>query len=312
MTETNIKLVRFGNKLRLDVRQAKVTTQDIIPELLEKTCNALSNRHHLSAVKDGASHSQILILSNKPVPKTILEDDNWHLEVEDIGTRRLHFSKSEEQFLMTQLLERSLLKQVSLNQSFWMLDSYRMFYEKSPFARSQHVAAYRRYEISSIHIEGVGVGLIVDIGTAFFTILTVADFFQEDISEEEKRKFERRFNKLSQRQNGSKGTLLYEYKPGKHSKCYFDSFCRGITASTTGKIRIKGETFNSLQEYYQIKHNVRVEDDEPVAKVSFAGIDSPVFVAASKLRLRVMNDALPRQLKNTDKISPSERYNLIN
>lgn len=311
MIETNIKIVRFGKRLRLNVRRAKVTTQDIIPELLEKSCNALSNRHQLSAVKDGRNDSQILILSNKIVPKTTLEDDNWHLEVEDIGTQCLHFSNPRDQFLMTQLLERSLLKQVSKKQGFWMLDSYRMFYEESPFLTNQDVSAYRRYEISSVDIEGVGVGLIVDIGTAFFTTLTVADFFRDDVSDNEKKFLKRRFNKLSQRQKGSKGTLLYEYKPGKFTKCYFEEFCPDTTVSTTNKIRLEGETYNSLQDYYQRKHNIRVEDDEPVAKVSFAGIDRPVYVAASKLRLRVMNDALPGRLRNADKISPNERYKLI-
>lgn len=311
MIETNIKIVRFGNELRLDVRQAKITTQDIIPELLERACNSVSSKHHFPAVRDGASRSQILVLSKGQVPKTIVEDDNWHLEIEDSGVRRLHFSKPEDQFLITQLLERSLLKQASRNPDFWMLDSYRMFYQRQPFVQNQDVAAYRRFEISSIPIEGVGVGLIVDIGTAYFTVLTVADFFRENISEEQKTRLQQRFNKLSQRQNGSKGTLLYEYKPGKFKKCYFESFCNGITASTTGTIRIKGETFKSLQEYYQIKQAVKVKDNEPVAKVSFPGIDAMVFVAASKLRLRVMNDALPRQLKNTDKIPPIDRRNLI-
>ena len=312
MIETNIKIVRFGSKLRLDVRPAKVTTQAAVPELLEKACNALASRQHLSAVKESGGNSHILVLSGEPISKINLEEDNWYLDVEDAGSRRLNFSTSEDQFLMTQLLERSLLKQVSRNQSFWMLDSYRMFYEKAPFDKVQDVAAYRRFEIASVPIEGVGVGLIVDIGTAFFTNLTVADFFKEDHSEDESRYLRKRFNKLSQRQIGNKGTLLYEYKPGRFKKCYFDSFCPGVTASTTGKIRINNETFSSLQEYYQIKQNVRVEDDEPVAKVSFANILYPVFVAANKLRLRVMNDALPRQLKNSDKIAPQERHNMIN
>lgn len=311
MIETNIKIVRFGEKLRQNVRQAKVTTQDIVPELLEKTCNALSNRHNLSAVKDGRSDSQILVLSNNTVPKTTLEDDNWHLEVEDAGNKVIYFSNPRDQFLMTQLLERSLLKRVSKSNSFWMLDSFRMFYEKSPFITSQDVAAYRRYEISSVDIDGVGVGLIVDIGTAFFTTLTVVDFFRDDIPDKRKRFLRRRFNKLSQRQKGSKGTLLYEYKPGKFTKCYFEEFCPDTTVSTTHIIRLGRETYSSLQEYYQRKHKVRVEDDEPVAKVSFAGIDRPVYVAAKFLRLRVMNDALPRKLRNEDKISPHQRYKLI-
>lgn len=311
MIETNIKIVRFGSNLHLDVRRARVIMQNVVPELVEKTCNALAGRHHLSAVKDSANRSQILVLTNEQIPNITLEDNNWHLEIEDIGKRRLHFSKAEDQFLMTQLLERSLLKRLSQMSNLWMLDSYRMFYENNFFDRIQDVAGYRRYEIASVPIEGVGIGLIVDIGTAFFTVRTVADYFRQDVSKEEKEKLLQRFNRLLMRQNGSRGTLLYTPKPGKHNKCHFDSFCPEITASTTGKIRIGGETFESLQDYYKIKHKVKVADNEPVAKVSFQGIPYPVFVAASKLRLRVMNNALPRQLKNADKIPPEERREMI-
>lgn len=311
MIETNIKIVQFGNNLRLDVRRARVKTQNAVPELVEKTCNVLAGRHHLSAVKDGANRSQILVLSGERIPNLTLEGDNWHLEIEDIGKHRLHFSKPEDQFSMTQLLERSLLKRLSQMQSFWMLESYRMFYENNFFDRVGDVAGYRRYEVASVPIEGVGIGLIVDIGTAFITVPTVADYFRQDASDEEKERLFRRFNKLLTRQRGSRGTLLYTPKPGKHKKCHFDSFCPETTASTTGKIRFGGETFDSLQDYYRIKHNVKVADDEPVAKVSFEGLPYPVFVAASKLRLRVMNNALPRQLKNADKIPPDERRGMI-
>lgn len=312
MIETNIRIVESRNYLSLKVREAKVNTQDIIPELLEKSCNGLANKHSLSAVKDSLTASQILVLTNNHVPNIILKDDNWQLEVKDNGSKTLHFSNPNDQFLMTQLLERSLLKEISRKQEYWNLDSLRMFYEKTPFIRSGGVAAYRRYEISSIDIDGVGVGLIVDIGTAFFTIPTVADFFIDDVSKKEKKLLRQRFEKLSQRQKGSKGTLLYEYKPGKFTKCYFVEFCPDVTVSTRMTLRVEGKTYNSLQDYYKRKHNVQVGDDEPVAKVSFPGIDHTVYVSAKKLRLRVMNNALPTKLRNADKNSPYQRYILIN
>jgi hypothetical protein len=41
MLETNIRLVKFGADLYLDVRCAEVVTQDISADLLERACGAL-------------------------------------------------------------------------------------------------------------------------------------------------------------------------------------------------------------------------------------------------------------------------------
>ena len=50
-----------------------------------------------------------------------------------------------------------------------------------------------------------------------------------------------------------------------------------------------------------------VNPDDSVAKVSFPGLDRPKPVVANRLHLRVMNDDVPRQLKQVDKISPEDR-----
>ena len=48
-----------------------------------------------------------------------------------------------------------------------------------------------------------------------------------------------------------------------------------------------------------------------MALVSFSGIDHPQAVAANRLRLRVMNEALPKDLKQVDKIKEEERCRQI-
>jgi hypothetical protein len=193
----------------------------------------------------------------------------------------------------------------------WRLNSNRIWYQPDPFNVAGDIAAYRRYEITGIAIDGIGVGLIVDISTTSFTTSTVADFFREDLPEEERKQLRQCFERLSARQQEQKGTLLYDLGTGKRSKCYFDSFCFGVTAVTTGAFRLNGVNYDSLQHYYKRKHGMLVSDDEPVAKVSFKGIDRLVPVAASKLRLQVMNNALPKRLKNVDKIDPANRRELI-
>ena len=313
MLETNIRLVQFGANLHLDVRCAEVITQDVSAALLERACGALLKRRGLAAVKAGKNASCILVVSRNPVPQEVIEEDNWRLEVKDTGQlQRLHFRNADDQTLMAQLLERCLIAQIARRTKLWrMPNSNRIWYQSDPFDRAGDVAAYRRYEIASIAIDDIGVGLIVDVSTAFFTTSTVADFFREDIPQEERKRLQRRFEQLSARQQEQKGTLLYDLGTSQRNTCYFDSFCDGITVATTGGFRLQGVNYDSLQDYYKKKHGVLVSDDEPVAKVSFKGIDRPVPVAASKLKLRLMNDALPRRLKNVDKIDPASRRTFI-
>ena len=142
----------------------------------------------------------------------------------------------------------------------------------------------------------------MDVSTAFFTVLNVADFFQGG------QQGIRRFEDLSCRPQGQKATLLYDL--GQHkTKCYFAEFS-GTTSANTAAFRVKGKDYPSLYEYYQQERpSLNVNPSDPVAKVSFPGpgIDRPVPVAANRLYLRVMNDAVPRQLKQVDKISPAKR-----
>lgn len=188
--------------------------------------------------------------------------------------------------------------------NFWTLDSPRIFYASTPFKEVDGVAAYRRYEISSIPIEGEGIGLAVDVSTAFFTVPTVADFFQDQ------KRQSKRFEVLSHRQTGQKATLLYDLGRNK-VKCYFAGFS-DTTCATTGPLRVTGKDYSSLYEYYQQTNpRLNVQPNDSVAKVSFPGIDHPRPVVANRLYLRVMNDAVPPRLKQVDKIPPKERSELI-
>jgi hypothetical protein len=101
MLETNIRLVKFGANLYLDVRCAEVVAQDISADLLERACGALLKRQGLAAVKVGKNNPCILVASHDPVPQEVIEKDNWRLEVKDIGqSRRLHFRNADEQSLI--------------------------------------------------------------------------------------------------------------------------------------------------------------------------------------------------------------------
>ncbi|MDZ7290663.1 MAG: hypothetical protein ONB44_13910 [candidate division KSB1 bacterium] len=310
MKEANVYIIKGGINFCLDVRVAELRSQDNSPDLFEKACSALSRRHGLPAVKIvNSERRKLLVFSKHPIPYLELRGDNWLAEIIDSGEcQRLSFSDRVHRDTLAQLVERMILIAVRKRGDLWKLESNRIWYESQPFNEFEDISAFRRYHFSVVPIDGVGLGLAVHVSTAFFTNWTVADYFRNGTVSSDKGKRER-FEYLSQRQKGQKGTLLYNTGKSKH-KCYFEEYLDGVTCETTGRIPVKGKTFSSLFDYYQSIRSPFSKHDA-VARVSFKGIDRPVIVAARALRLRVMNDALPNSLKQIDKIAPKERRQLI-
>ena len=312
MIETNIRIVESGTNLYLWTRCTKIKTPNPSPKMLEKACNKFASQG-LAAVYCRV-RKQILVFTRGPILPLEVKEDNWIIQVEDGRCdQKIQFSHSEnDASLLAQLIERQILIKIKHRSKMQTFDSPRIFQDPKPFATVENIDAYRRFEISALPIQGVGVGISVEISTAFFSHWTVADVFRDDISDHEQQHRQEDFESLSQRQRGQKGTLLYDLE-NKQRKCYFDKFLPRITCATTKPLFVNGHTYNSLLEYYQ--HNqsqLRIDPNDSVARVSFPNIDQPQPVAAKLLRLRVMNDALPKSLKHVDKIKPWERVRLIN
>jgi hypothetical protein len=306
MIETNIRIVQPGTKLALTVRRAEVITQSCSADLLERACNALRKRHGLAAV---AGHDQktLFVATQKIVPNLVIQEDDWRLELKDSGsTLDLRFTNRADRNLLAQLLERALIAQIERGTDLWALEGYRIWYQKNPFLCRSGIAAYRRAEIASVVIDEVGIGLVVDVSTAFFSMQSVAQFFDESLPENERRRLLQKFEFLSARQMGQKGTLLYDLGKSQ-TKCYFDSFAAGLRADSPMTIRVQGRNYPSLVDYYAQKHGLSVSGETTVARVTFFGIDRPQPVLADRLYLRIMNEALPDSLKQVDKIVPAER-----
>jgi hypothetical protein len=310
MIETNIRIVKYGANLRLKVRVVEVKGNDFSADLMQKACNAIRRRYGWAAVI-GQDKKTLFVATQKRVPDMLLEGDNWRLELNDSGqSRTLHFKSITDRDLLAQIFERQLIAEIERKTKMWSLDSLRIWYEAVPSLSKDGILVWHRYEISGIAIDKVGIGLIVDVGTAFFSVATVADYFCNNITDQEKKARQNQFQRLTARQQGQKGTLVYETSKGR-TVCYFDSWAEGMTASTTGTIPVKGKTYSSLQDYYAQTLGIQVDNDELVAKVSFPGIDRPVPVIARGLKIRIMNDSLPVSLKQADKIEPQKRCNLI-
>ena len=311
MIETNIRIVDPGKHLNLLTRCAKITTQNHSPKILEKVCNRFASRN-MAAVYCPIRKNMLVFTKGK-VPSLEVKEENWIIQVEDDGSNQnLQFSYSEnDASLLAQLIERRTLIEIKRRLKMQNVDSARIFQENRPFDTVNGIDVHRRYEVSAMAIQSVGVGISVDVSMAFFTHKTVADVFCLDAPSHERQRLQKDFESLSQRQYGQKGTLLYDLG-NRQTKCYFEKALQGKSCATIGPLFVKGQTYNSLLEYYRQKHpHLKIHANDSVVMVSFKGIDQPQPVAAKLLRLRVMNDALPGSLKRNDKLLPSERAGLI-
>lgn len=313
MLETNLRVVGNGPAIRLAVRAAKVTGTDMSPELLQKLCGRLRQRKGIAAMPDPRTPARLIVATRHQIESMTLADDDWELELTDAGEPEEVLTLADDlgRRILPELVERAFLATIARTTKLRMYGSPRIWYELEPFCKAEGIAAYRRYEVNALYIDDVGIVLAVDVGTAFFTTDTLADFFAPHLSEQEHRAREQRLYQLLGRQQGQKGTLLYD-TDDTLSKCYFVQAPAGVTCSTTGRIRLNSATYPSLAAYYQAKHpSFGATDDLVAVQVSFPRLDRAQWVVANRVRARIMNDQLPRRLSQVDKLDPEERRSLL-
>ena len=163
MLETNLRIVRPGCSLKIAVRRASVQGPNLSPDLLERVCGVLRHRHGFAAV---TAHSGLLVATDRPLTPLHLESEEWELDVVDTGepVRYLSFVDRDDARFLPQLIERTFLAQIAKRTRLWTLNSPRIWYEPNPFRVEDGIAAYCRYEIAGMQIDGVGIGIAVDVG----------------------------------------------------------------------------------------------------------------------------------------------------
>ncbi len=308
MIETNLRIVDGGPDLEEWTRRLIVSGSDVTPDRLERACGVLRYRHGLAAIPLRGDAQAVLVAHRGPVATVRLEDQNWEIALTDSGdsSQPLRFGDADAREMMALLIERRLLAALARNTALWTLDSPRIWYEPEPFHEEGDIRVFRRYRISTLPIDGVGIGVAVDVSRAFFTAQPIGYFFDEQIAPDERRRRSRRFDALVQRQSGQKGTLLYDNGENR-VKCYLEQPPSGETCGTTGRIRIKGHSYDSLAAYYEARCP-RLGDtrEHAVARVAFMKLGVQP-VSANRLWARVMNDDLPERLKRMDKLPPADR-----
>ncbi|MDX2004201.1 MAG: hypothetical protein SFU83_02900 [Meiothermus sp.] len=309
MIETSARPLKTGPCPYLTARRVAVRVLNPIPEIMQKACQQLQRRHHLAAVPFAAPSGEpgLLVLSSRPLNPLSLTGQDWTCNLADVGELRLEFADPAQRAMMTQLVERALLILANGCDELWWLDSPRIFEEKTPFERRNGIAAYRRYRLGVEAVEGTGLVINVEPATMFLTEQTVADFFAPDLDAAEAAARRQRFDQLSLRQVGQKGTLVYNSGRG-FRKAYFDSYPPHYTCGDMPPLVVEGERYDSLYTYYARRSpDLGIRPEDRVAMVSFYGLKHPVPVAAKLLRLRVATDSLPPGLNRLDKLSPTER-----
>jgi hypothetical protein len=249
-TEANIRIVEGGTNLSLDVRRLKVSGQDVGPEILNLACDRLrKNKNLISVPTDVNDEPAILVASTVSIQKFTTQGDDWYLEAVDDGSRTLRFGNLSEAFLMARLFENGMMSRIAWITKRWVINRFpRTFYDLGSFRDDGDISAYRSYEVSCFPIEGVGVGISMEVNTAFFSLPTVADYFRGDLSPSRRDELQKRFFRLVGRQKGKKGLLLYN-NGRTNTTCYFDSFQPDMTCGSTGKFRINNQTHESLTAY---------------------------------------------------------------
>jgi len=306
MLETNIRIVEGGAKLKLETRMLRFEGSESGPKLGEIAVSFLRRDRQIASVVSGDC---LLALTSGAVATVERNREGNPISIRDTGrVRTLQFSNPKDRQLMVDLMARQLELQVGKVGNWWTLDSLRIWYEQVPFTADAGVAAWRRYELNAVHIEGEGIGLVVDVSTAFITQHSVADYFVRGTNGAGDRRHE--FERLTARQEEQKGTLIYDNGNGS-IKCWFEEWCAGMTCATTGTVTGRGaRQFPSLYEYALAQCRRELKPEAPVARVSFQNLGTQK-VPAEWLRVRVMNDAVPASLKQVDKIDPAERSTLI-
>jgi hypothetical protein len=309
MIETNIRLFKYGPKLYLDVRRVKVEALQVNAKLLESVCYQLQRHpHRLAAARDvieGVHH--LLVANLKPVQIKGLSIGNWQVDLTEVGTKRLEVSDQLQANALARILERYLLIHLERNTDLWSLGDPRQWYSPESFQEEAGIAAFAGFRVSVIPIEGAGIGAVAHLNTAFFTANPISYFFDPSIPEAEWQRRQGLFNRYQARQPDQKASLLYKL-PHRRMTCFLVEFLAGKTCGDTKPPKINNQTYASVYDYYQQTYpELNIQKGDPVALVSFSWSNDVVPVAANLLYMRVMNEAVPQDLAQVDKLKPDER-----
>lgn len=300
--ETSIKIVEGGNNLTLSVKKVLLNGESLDIGQLQSVCSEIGRRYRIPAVpftQNGKQEILIPAVSELPI-KTITVNEWLITPSAPSGPFELSYKTNASKQFLGDLFKRALL--LNCKAPFWSLDSPRILYERNSFKKIEGISVVRRFEVSEVLLEE-GLGFSVGLTTAFFSVKSVLDLYNEGGFA--------RIDSVTERQNEQKGTLLYRGPKG-NSKCYFVKNGFGKKLIDTPSFSESGVHYANSLEYYQKKYpNYEVKADDIVAMVSFPGFAKSVYVLAKKLFPRIFNSTLQGELQNIDKIGTDDKRNYL-
>lgn len=318
---TFTRLIKSGKNLAMEVQLIQLKNHNNLSgKQIQEICSALGNHHSIAATPYRLNGIQAIVVNaNVNVPctsKKVEKNKQEKLTVAfDFSASNivLEFKNVAHQQMLADLYFRNIVIRVNNLGIYSRIssDSHRIFYEKQSFHKEGDIGAFRRYELSDVIIDGVGIGINIAIGTAFFSLKSVAQYYADGHSERLHELMDRMSlnNTKSDKGRERRGTLTF-YAPNRIQTCYFERFLPGENCASPNQKTINGEHFNNLMEYYQNDKGY-INSNDSVVVVSFRNL-SDVRVPAKKLFVRIFNDKLPWKLSNTDKISPEDREYDVN
>lgn len=315
--ETNIRIVGKGNALYFVARKVQLSVKDLQMDHLQTLCTLLK-KHNIAAVPYSKQGNNCLLIQASDGFKDINlslaheqgKGSTFSVRLTCTNEKlTLYISEEDERKYIEDWYMRRLQINVLQKTGFYIINkSPNVYYDCTPIFSEEDedcdIVAYRRYYLFTEYFEGKGLGVGIDVGTAYFSRHSVEYYFREGK--------EKRFEELKSRQSTEyKGTLLYK-GPNGRSRCYWDKWGDGLTLSQTRSFAMNGRQFTNSYDYFQkVYPDFKVFANDLVAFVSFKGIGT-VPVPARLLFLTVGTDNLTDDINQQDKYTAQQKRNLIN
>lgn len=313
--ETNVHLLAGFENGSVICKRIKVATAIRKTELRQEICSILRNRYKLIVIPSPFNESELIAISPTTVNDCTLKGQEWQADIHDTGQLLiLNLSDPKEQSLVAALIEKCLVVEFEQKADYWRTrSSTRYWYKSIPEKIINGIQMVSRVSLATVSLSEGRIGVVYDFGHLFQTDFTIADFFDSSVSRSEQKTRYQTFKDLTSRNEGFKGTLIYDMGKGVSNHCYFSSFAEDMTCETTGSFTINSRSFESLYDYYRKRHpQLAIDPDDTVAYVSFPGLSYQKPVAAKLLRVRVMLDKkqLPAEMRKWTVIPPHKRRSM--
>jgi len=233
-------------------RRVEIRSAVSPPQIRSAICGVLRRRDEVIAVPSPFQPRELLVLGARLASLRRVRTESYQADLQDRGALEpLRLDQEKERDVIALFLERALVVAFEHEPGYWRLfDSTRRWYREEPVTTVEGIQVIPRVAFATVSLGEEGVGVAFDSGYLYRTDMTLADFFDLNIGRGESQERIRRFDRLRNRGERRKGTLLYDTCHDAISVCYFERFEQGMTCDATGPILGK----ESLYEYCRDKH----------------------------------------------------------